>query len=63
MFPALAWVHALFPRVETRCLFQQRPWRTHPLKWGQLGRAAIRPRWPEGVSGAGAKMGKKGEHD
>lgn len=53
----------LFPRVETRCLFQQLPWRTRPLRWGPLGRAATRPRWPEGASGAGARMDKKGEPD
>lgn len=59
----LSLAHALFPRVETRCLFQQLPWRTHPLRWGPLGRAATRPRWPEGASGAGARMDKKGEPD
>lgn len=55
--------HALFPRVETRCLFQQLPWRTHPSRWGQLGKAATRPRWPEGASGAAARMGRRGEQD
>lgn len=63
MATTLAWAHVLVPRVETSCLFQQLPWRTHPLKWGQHGGAATRPRWPEEASGAGAKMGKKGEPD
>lgn len=51
------------PRVETRYQFQQLPWRTHPSKWGRLGKAALRPRWPEGAKGAGARTGRKGETD
>lgn len=54
---------AWLPRVETRYQFQQLPWRTLQSKWGQLGKAAIKPRWPGGANGAGAKMGKKGETD
>lgn len=49
------------PRVEIRCPFRPRPWKTRPLKWGRLGKAATRPRWPEGARGAGARRGKRGE--
>lgn len=50
-------------RVEIRYQFQQLPWRIRLSKWGQLGKAATKPKWPEGANGAGARMGKKGEID
>lgn len=49
------------PRVETRCLFPPLPWKTLPLKWGLLGKAATRPRWPDGARRAGARRGRRGE--
>lgn len=58
---ASAQAPAPFPRAEARCPFQQLPWRTRLLKWGQRGRAATRPGWPEGASGTGARMGRRGE--
>lgn len=49
--------------METRYQFQQLPWRIHLSKWGQLGKAATKPRWPEGANEAGARMGKKAEKE